>query len=187
MLVPATLFVASLFGLSLGKPVVFRRMQVHEARQSVPSGFTSNGPASPDTTLQLRLNLKSNNMEGLINSLLDVSTPSSANYGNHLSKADVCHGAQCMVMKCSFQLCLGREVCCSLDRDHQRCHRMAQEQQHCLQQLVSCRRLAQHHRSGQPGELFVGCRFLLVYKPADRDDVCPNPDILHPFVACWPT
>lgn len=102
MLVPATLFVASLFGLSLGKPVVVRRMQVHEARQSAPSGFTSNGPASPDTTLQLRLNLKSNNMDGLINSLLDVSTPSSTNYGNHLSKEEVCQGARCMMIKCSF-------------------------------------------------------------------------------------
>lgn len=92
MLVPATVFAASLLGLALGKPVIVRRMQTHESREDVPSGFTSGGPASPDTALQLRLNLKSNNMEGLVNSLLDVSNPTSANYRNHLTQAQVCQG-----------------------------------------------------------------------------------------------
>lgn len=37
-----------------------------------------------------RLALKQNNMDGLIEALYDVSTPSSAKYGQHLSKYEVC-------------------------------------------------------------------------------------------------
>ena len=64
-------------------------MQVHESLSSVPSGFTRNGPLSADATIKLRIALKQNNMEGLIDTLYDVSTPTSANYGQYLSAEEV--------------------------------------------------------------------------------------------------
>ncbi|KAF9813130.1 hypothetical protein IEO21_05741 [Rhodonia placenta] len=66
-----------------------RAMQVHEALQSTPSGYTLTGAASPDTVLSLRVALVQNNIDGLIEALYDVSTPSSSNYGKWLSKSDV--------------------------------------------------------------------------------------------------
>ena len=64
-------------------------MQVHEARKSVPVGFTSNGAAPSDATLKLRLALVHSDDAGLIDSLYDVSSPESANYGKYLSKEEV--------------------------------------------------------------------------------------------------
>ncbi|TDL17434.1 family S53 protease-like protein [Rickenella mellea] len=68
---------------------VFRSLVAHEARQGVPSGFVAKGPAAPDTQLSLRIALVQSDTAGLEAALLDVSTPSSANYGNHLSKEEV--------------------------------------------------------------------------------------------------
>ncbi|KAI0058592.1 family S53 protease [Artomyces pyxidatus] len=62
---------------------------VHERRDSVPDGFTKNGPASDDTILNLRLALKQSNISGLHSALYDVSTPSSEHYGQHLTKQKV--------------------------------------------------------------------------------------------------
>ncbi|KAI0294269.1 family S53 protease [Multifurca ochricompacta] len=64
-------------------------MHLHERRDDVPDGFTSKGPAPGDQTLQLRIALVQNDIEGLQNKLLDVSTPSSAQYGQWLSKEEV--------------------------------------------------------------------------------------------------
>ncbi|EED84182.1 predicted protein [Postia placenta Mad-698-R] len=64
-------------------------MQVHEARQNVPTGYTATGPASSDTVLSLRVALVQNNIAGLIDALYDVSSPSSPNYGKWLSKTEV--------------------------------------------------------------------------------------------------
>lgn len=66
-----------------------RDLQVHESRPSAPSGFALSGAAPSDTILDLRLALVRNDDEGLIQSLYDVSTPSSPNYGQHLSKEEV--------------------------------------------------------------------------------------------------
>ncbi|KAI0657113.1 family S53 protease [Cubamyces menziesii] len=87
-MVATGLLIASLFALALGKPMG-RNLQVHEAREDVPDGFSLQGAASPDTTLKLRLALVQSDFAGLEERLYDVSTPSSANYGNHLSKAEV--------------------------------------------------------------------------------------------------
>ncbi|PCH39552.1 family S53 protease-like protein [Wolfiporia cocos MD-104 SS10] len=84
----AVALATSFFVLAAGKPVA-RSLQVHEARASVPQGFVLDGPASPDTLLNLRLGLVSSNIDGLIGALYDVSTPSSTKYGQHLSKAEV--------------------------------------------------------------------------------------------------
>ncbi|KAI0321293.1 family S53 protease [Amylostereum chailletii] len=62
---------------------------LHERRDEVPDGFETHGAAPSSTKLRLRLGLAQNNIEGLQNALIDVSTPSSANYGKHLSKEEV--------------------------------------------------------------------------------------------------
>ncbi|KAI0927797.1 hypothetical protein AcW1_005223 [Taiwanofungus camphoratus] len=78
----------SLFTLAQGRTLPLS-LQVHEARDSTPNGYTLAGPASPDTVLNLRIALVESNPDGLIDALYDVSIPSSAKYGQHLSKAEV--------------------------------------------------------------------------------------------------
>ncbi|KZT71838.1 subtilisin-like protein [Daedalea quercina L-15889] len=68
--------------------MVSRLFAVHESRPNVPKGFSLTGPAAPDTTLNLRLALVRGNTVGLIDALYDVSTPSSAHYGQHLTKEE---------------------------------------------------------------------------------------------------
>lgn len=89
MVLSVTLVLISLFSLGLGTPLASRSMQVHQSRSSVPSGFTLNGPTSSDATIQLRIALKQRDMDGLIEALYDVSTPSSANYGQYLTTEEV--------------------------------------------------------------------------------------------------
>jgi tripeptidyl-peptidase-1 len=62
---------------------------LHERRDALPKGFVNRGPAAKDSTLNLRIALTSNNLAGLEKALYDVSTPSSALYGQHLSKDEV--------------------------------------------------------------------------------------------------
>ncbi|KAI0046370.1 family S53 protease [Auriscalpium vulgare] len=64
-------------------------MRLHEHRDHVPSGFTNKGPAPGDTVLKLRIALKQTDITGLQDVLMDVSTPSSAHYGQHLSLEEV--------------------------------------------------------------------------------------------------
>ena len=78
------------FALAGSSSYIARSLQYHEARSSMPSGFTSLGPASPDQTLKLRFALSQTDPEGLISALYDVSDPASPNYGKHLSKVEVC-------------------------------------------------------------------------------------------------
>ncbi|KAH9913288.1 family S53 protease [Fomitopsis serialis] len=73
--------------LSWGTPVR-RSMQTLESRSNPPSGYTQTGPADPDTVLTLRLALVQSDYDGLIDALYDVSTPSSAHYGEYLSKEE---------------------------------------------------------------------------------------------------
>ncbi|KAJ2981143.1 hypothetical protein NUW54_g10910 [Trametes sanguinea] len=82
------LFTSCVAALAYGKPMA-RSMQVHDSRQTVPSSFQLVGPAPPDTMLNLRLALVRGNMTGLESVLMDVSTPSSPLYGQHLSKEEV--------------------------------------------------------------------------------------------------
>lgn len=86
-MVPVALLVASLICLVAGKPVA-RNLQVHEAR-ALPREFALSGPAAPDTVLNLRLALVQSDPSGLQNALLDASDPSSASYGQWLSKEEV--------------------------------------------------------------------------------------------------
>ncbi len=64
-------------------------MAVHESRQSVPLGFTQDGPANDSTVLTLRLALVQSNITGLEQELYAVSTPGSDRYGQFLSQEQV--------------------------------------------------------------------------------------------------
>lgn len=81
-------FVACLAAVAYGKPVA-RSMQVHETRAKVPEVFTTKGPASPETMLDLRIAMVSSDMAGLEKALMDVSTPGSPLRGQFLTKEEV--------------------------------------------------------------------------------------------------
>ena len=66
-----------------------RDMQLHESRAEPPSGYTVLGLAAPETILTLRLAIVQNNLTALIDTLYEVSNPSSPNYGAYLSKEEV--------------------------------------------------------------------------------------------------
>lgn len=81
--------VALLFSaLVLGKPTP-RSFTVHERRDAAPTGFTLSGAANTDQTLSLRIGLTQGNLTGLYDALYEVSDPTSAKYGQHLSKDEV--------------------------------------------------------------------------------------------------
>ena len=84
------LFLAVLCGFAMSKPVE-PTLRIHESRTAAPIGFSRVGPAEATGVLNLRLGLVSSNVDKLIEVLYDVSTPSSANYGQHLSKSEVCN------------------------------------------------------------------------------------------------
>ena len=79
----------SLLTMSLGNPLSQRMMKVHEARSTIPHGFVNQGPASPATILRMRFALKQSDPANLEDTVLAVSTPGSACYGQHLSKNEV--------------------------------------------------------------------------------------------------
>lgn len=89
MFVSRSLVAVLLSTLALSKPLARDLHVVHEARANAPSGYVLTGPASPETVLNLRVGLVENNVDGLISALYDVSDPSSANYGQHLTQAEV--------------------------------------------------------------------------------------------------
>ncbi|CDO74350.1 hypothetical protein BN946_scf184645.g6 [Trametes cinnabarina] len=82
------IFISYLAAACCATPLV-RSMQVHEARESIPEGFVHSGSAPQDTVLNLRLALVQSDPAGLEKALMDVSTPSSALYGQHLSKEEI--------------------------------------------------------------------------------------------------
>ena len=84
----SNLFVLLAAASTLANPVK-RALQVHESRATIPAGYALTGPAPSDAVLTLRLALVQNDPTGLVDALYDVSTPSSANYGHHLSMEEV--------------------------------------------------------------------------------------------------
>lgn len=82
-----SLSIVSFISLAICGPVT--NLVLHEQRDSVPDGFVQNGPAPPSQVVNLKFALVQNNMAGLEEALYSVSTPSSASYGQHLSKEQV--------------------------------------------------------------------------------------------------
>ncbi|KAJ7490733.1 family S53 protease [Mycena latifolia] len=83
-----SLFLASIISLAAAGPA-FQTFVVQESLSGAPQGFAKVGPAASSSSINLRIALPSKDIAGLEKALLDVSTPSSSNYGNHLSKAEV--------------------------------------------------------------------------------------------------
>ena len=77
-----------LLAVAYAKPIA-RSMQVHERRSDAPASFASVGAASPDTMLKLRIQLAQNDIAGLEDALMAVSTPGNALYGQHLTAEEV--------------------------------------------------------------------------------------------------
>ncbi|KAJ7028409.1 family S53 protease [Mycena alexandri] len=84
----ASFFFASLLSLAAAGPAA-QNFVVQTNLHSAPQGFSKVGAADDSTVLNLRIALPSSDIAGLEQALYDVSTPSSSNYGNHLSKAQV--------------------------------------------------------------------------------------------------
>ncbi|KII88063.1 hypothetical protein PLICRDRAFT_30516 [Plicaturopsis crispa FD-325 SS-3] len=79
---------ASLLAVAHANPLA-RNLVVHESRESAPDGFVHAGAAPADTVLNMRIALVQSDPSGLEQALMDVSTPSSALYGQHLTKDEV--------------------------------------------------------------------------------------------------
>ncbi|KAJ3519333.1 hypothetical protein NM688_g9316 [Phlebia brevispora] len=60
-------------------------MSLHGYVSSIPSGFVDNGPADPNSFLDLRIALVQGDSGGLIEALHNISTPGNPSFGQHLS------------------------------------------------------------------------------------------------------
>ena len=81
--------VAALVLSVLATPTPREGLRLFEKRDELPSDFVSDGAPAPDTKLDMRIALKMADRDGLEAALFDVSTPSSDNYGKHLSQDQV--------------------------------------------------------------------------------------------------
>ncbi|KAJ3553440.1 hypothetical protein NM688_g3614 [Phlebia brevispora] len=80
----------SLCTLTLAEPPARRaEMTLHEYITSIPSGFEDNGPANPDSVLDLRIALVQSDTDGLLETVRNISTPDHPSYGQHLSAEEV--------------------------------------------------------------------------------------------------
>ncbi|OCH90803.1 family S53 protease [Obba rivulosa] len=86
-MIAATIFIASLYALSLGKPLS-HPLQRRDVLEDIPNGFKWSSTPSPSTVLQMRLALVQSDPAGLERALYDVSTPSSPSYGNYLTREE---------------------------------------------------------------------------------------------------
>lgn len=65
------------------------RMVLHESRAAAPVGFVSQGVAPAQDMLTLRVGLAPNNIAGLEEKLMSVSTPASSDFRQWLSMDEV--------------------------------------------------------------------------------------------------
>jgi tripeptidyl-peptidase-1 len=78
----------TLTALVIAKPTR-HDLLLHESREAAPVGWIHTGVASASTRIDMRIALPSKNFAGLEKVLYDVSTPGSANYGQHLTTDQV--------------------------------------------------------------------------------------------------
>ncbi|KAJ6522710.1 family S53 protease-like protein [Mycena capillaripes] len=78
-----------LAGLALSFITVSGRMVVHESRTAAPAPFVRLGSAPADEILTLRVALASNNIAGLEERLLSISTPGNSKFRQWLSMNEV--------------------------------------------------------------------------------------------------
>ena len=79
---------ASLLSGAFASPT-FSNLVVHESISDAPDGFSKVGSARAGQMLNLRIALVNSDIAGLEDKLFAVSTPSSALYGQHLTKEEV--------------------------------------------------------------------------------------------------
>lgn len=91
MLAAGLLVTLVLAPLALGRNVPRSDLVPRSQLPMIPSGFSLHPRALvlDDHVLHLTIGFPSDNVEALHAALLDVSDPSSPNYGRHLSKAKV--------------------------------------------------------------------------------------------------
>ncbi|KAJ3529606.1 hypothetical protein NM688_g7833 [Phlebia brevispora] len=82
---------ALLFALAFAKRHHGHRaeMTLHEYITSIPPGFVDNGPADPNSVLDLRIALAQSGKDGLIEMFHNVSMPGHPSFGQYLSSEDV--------------------------------------------------------------------------------------------------
>ncbi|KAF7368598.1 Family S53 protease-like protein [Mycena venus] len=77
-----------LISLTVVAAVSAERMVLHEQRAAPPAGFTSQGAAPANEIITLRVALTSNNVKGLQDKLMSVSTPGGPDFRQWLSMED---------------------------------------------------------------------------------------------------
>lgn len=73
----------------------------HESRTAAPKGFVNQGAAPSDQVIEFRLGLKSNNIDGLHDKLMSISTPGSEDFRQWLSAGrslDLFYCALCLLL-----------------------------------------------------------------------------------------
>lgn len=85
-MIAAGLLALSLVPLSLSRPAPVALAPHHDSLRRDLFGGLLDGAVS----MPMLLALNPTNKTGLIDTLLDISNPDSPNYGQHLSKAEVC-------------------------------------------------------------------------------------------------
>lgn len=90
MLFPSFLSAVVLFCATVSAaPDLHRRTVVHEKRDGTPQAWKVHKQLDKNTYLPFRIGLKQSNMDKLEDYVMDVSHPSSANYGQHWSPQKV--------------------------------------------------------------------------------------------------
>ena len=91
MLAAGLLVTLALSQLVLGRNVPRSELLPRSRLASIPLGFSLDARTLvlDDHTLHLTIGFPSNNADALHATLLDISDPSSPNYGQHLSKDEV--------------------------------------------------------------------------------------------------
>ncbi|KAF8169745.1 family S53 protease-like protein [Mycena galopus ATCC 62051] len=85
----AHLALLSILSVASGLSVASERMVVQHSRLSAPTGFVSQGAAPATEILNIRLALASNDLAGLQQKLVSVSSPGSSEFRQWLSKDEV--------------------------------------------------------------------------------------------------
>ncbi|KAJ3557973.1 hypothetical protein NM688_g1183 [Phlebia brevispora] len=89
MMLSPLILVVSLFAFVSAKPQARRaEMTLHEYIANIPSGFVDNGPADPNSVLDLRIALVQNNKDGIIEALNNITTLGHPSYGQHLTQEE---------------------------------------------------------------------------------------------------
>ncbi len=72
---------------SLGAPT--SNYVVHESRDFLPTGWVKSLKVDGRQRIPMKFGLKQSNIENMDNILMDVSDPTSPNYGNHMNAQQV--------------------------------------------------------------------------------------------------